>query len=58
MEVESTIPHHSGRVMKEPDRYDIYDLFWRYLHIMVIDKCNDDHFFYLKAMAYFEVNLW
>ena len=43
--------------MREPDKYDIYDVF-RDTYIMVIDKFDDDHISYLKTMANSEANLW
>ena len=56
MEVELTMSHRSGRVMREPDKYDIYDIFGD-IYIMVINEFDDDHVFYSRAMTSSEVNL-
>ena len=56
MEVEPTMPHRSGRVMREPDRYDIYDVFGD-TYIIVIDEFDDDHVSYSKTIASSEANL-
>ena len=56
MKVEPMMPRHNGMVMREPDRYDIYDVFGD-TYIMVIDKFDDDHVFYLRAMASSKANL-
>ena len=42
--------------MREPDRCGIYDVFGN-TYIMVIDEFDDDHVFYLRAMASSKSNL-
>ena len=56
-EVKPTMPRRSRRVMREPDRYYIYDIF-RDTYIMVIEKFDDDHVSDSKAIANSEANLW
>ena len=50
------MPHRSGRVMREFDRYDICDVFGD-IDIMVINEFDDDHVFYSREMVSSEKNL-
>ena len=51
------MPHRSGRVLREPERYRMYNAFG-HTYIVVIDEFDDDPAFYSKAMANSEGNLW
>ena len=56
IEAEPIMPHRSGRVVKEPKRYGMYNAF-EYTYIVVIDEFNDDPTSYSKAMASSQENL-
>ena len=47
------MPHRNGRVMKEPERYGMYNTFGL-TYTAIIDKFDDDPTSYSKAMASFK----
>ena len=51
------MPRRSGRVVREPERYGMYNAFGR-TYTTVIDEFDDDPASYSKAMASSVVNLW
>ena len=51
------MPRRSEKVVRQPDRYDIFDAFG-HTYIVVTDESDDDPISYSKAMASSEVNLW
>ena len=53
-EAEPTMPRRSGRVVREPERYGMYNAFG-HTYTAVINEFDDDPTSYSKAM---EVNLW
>ena len=55
-EAEPAMPRHSGRVVREPERYGMYNAFG-HTYTVVIDEFDDDAAFYTKAMASSEANL-
>ena len=55
-EAEPTMPRHSGRVVREPERYGMYNAF-RHTYTAVIDEFDDDPASYSKVMASSEANL-
>ena len=57
MKAESTMPYCSGRVVRKPERYGMYNTFRR-IYTVVINEFDDDPASYLKAMASFEANQW
>ena len=50
------MPRHSGRVMREPKRYGMYNAFG-HTYTVVIDEFDDNPASYSKAMASSEANL-
>ena len=56
-EAEPTMPRRSGRVVREPERYGMYNAFG-HTYTAVIDEFDDDPTSYSKAMASSEANLW
>ena len=57
MEAELTMPRRTGRVVREPERYSMYNAFG-HTYTAVIDEFDDDPASYSKAMASSESNLW
>ena len=51
------MPRRSGKIVREPERYDMYNAFG-YTYTAVIDEFDNDPAFYSKAMASSEANLW
>ena len=54
---EPTMPRRIGRVVREPERYGMYNTFG-YTYTAVIDEFDDDPASYSKAMTSSEANLW
>ena len=51
------MPRHSGRVVREPERYGMYNVFG-HTYTVIIDEFDDDPASYSKVMASSEANIW
>ena len=56
-EAEPTEPRRSGRVVRQPDRYGMFDADG-HVYTVVINGPDDDPASYSQAMASSDANLW